>query len=95
MATVEERSSRASNRGPHGSSFLGDLAWAFDVFGIIHDECQVDTSPESSIAALGSDWKIVGQGLGQAMLDYERDNDLDILSKLEDETNVARYSGTT
>ena len=95
MATVEERISRASSRGPHRSSLLGDLAWAFDVFGIIHDECQVDTSPESSIAALGTDWEIVGQGLRQAMLDHEKNNDLDILSKLEDESNVARYSGTT
>ena len=51
-------------------------------FGIIHDECQVDSSPESSIAALRTDWEIVGQGLRQAMLDHEKENDLDILSKL-------------
>ena len=95
MATVEERISRASNRSPRESSFLGDLAWAFDMFGIIHDECQVDSSPESSIAALRTDWEIVGQGLRQAMLDHEKENDLDILSKLEDETNVSKCSGTT
>ena len=82
------RTGSRPDRVQHTRVLLRDIAWPFDVFGMIYDRCEIDTSPDVSIAAIGKDWEIIGQGLRNAMLGFESEHDLDILGSLEDEAHV-------
>ena len=77
----------------HTQNLLRDIAWPFDVFGMIYDRCEIDTSREVSIAAIGKDWETVGQGLRNAMLGFETEHDLDVLGSFEDEAHVTESIG--
>ena len=64
-------------------TFFEGMARAFDLFGTMPVRRCSDSSPDANTAAIHGDWMTIGDDLRKVMIDFERENGVTVLDRLE------------
>ena len=76
-------------------SFLEGFVRVFDIFGTMPVRGCRYHSPEADAKALRGDWETIGEDLRGAMMEFEVENGLDVLAKVEAGYIVPRDSASS